>query len=490
MRVNPAIFKAYDIRGIYPDDLNEDIAYLIGRAFVSFLGATQVIVGRDMRTSGPAICGEAVRGITDQGADVIDIGMVSTDQYYFACAKLGLPGMMVTASHNPKEYNGFKMVRRMPYLLSGAAGIQDLRRLVEKEDFTAPRGRGRVHPLDLSTEFVDNVLALIDIAALAPLKVVADTGNGMVGPILRRVYEHVPVELIGLYIDPDGTLPNHGLDPLQAENRAELQQRVKAEGAAIGFAFDGDGDRFFAIDDRGEFVSGDFLTALMGAYLLEKYPAAKIIYDVRASWAVRDCISAAGGTPLMERVGHAFIKQRMADEDAVFAGEVTGHYYFRDFFYADSGILPSLYLLELLSRRGQRLSELLSELEARYFISGEINSRVSDPELVLQRLAEHYADGAQETLDGISVSYPSWHFNVRASNTEPLIRLNLESIASRSEMEQHRDQVLALIRAAARHVMCVSGARSSQSQRRRARIAGRALQVLRMGPSPAGHQPG
>ncbi len=446
MQVNPSIFKAYDIRGIYPTDLDETVAYLIGRAFVTFLGAKEVIVGRDMRTSGPAVFGEVVRGITEQGADVIDIGMVSTDQYYFACAKLGLPGMMVTASHNPKEYNGFKMVRRMPYLLSGQGGIQDLRRLVESEDFPAPAGKGSVRPLDFSADFVAQVLSLFDVAGLAPLKVVADTGNGMVGPILQRIYEKLPVDLVGLYLDPDGTLPNHGLDPLQPENRAELQQRVKDEGAAIGFAFDGDGDRFFAIDDRGDFVSGDFLTALMGTYLLEKYPGSKIIYDVRASWAVRDLIGAAGGTPLMERVGHAFIKQRMADEDAVFAGEVTGHYYFRDFFYADSGILPSLYLLEMLSKRGRRMSELLGELEAKYFISGEINSRVADTQVVLQRLAERYADGAQETLDGISVSYPSWHFNVRASNTEPLIRLNLESIASRSEMEQRRDEVLALIR--------------------------------------------
>jgi phosphomannomutase len=446
VQVNPSIFKAYDIRGMYPTDLDEAVAYLIGRAFVTFLGAKEVLVGRDMRTSGPAIFGEVVRGITDQGADVIDIGMVSTDQYYFACAKLGLPGMMVTASHNPKEYNGFKMVRRMPYLLSGNEGIQDLRRLVESEDFPTSSGKGKVRTIDLSADFVAQVLSLFDVSGLAPLKVVADTGNGMVGPMLRRVYEHLPVDLVGLYLDPDGTLPNHGLDPLQPENRAELQQRVKDEGAAIGFAFDGDGDRFFAIDDRGDFVSGDFLTALMGTYLLEKYPGAKIIYDVRASWAVRDLIGAAGGIPLMERVGHAFIKQRMAVEDAAFAGEVTGHYYFRDFFYADSGILPSLYLLEMLSKRGRRMAELLGELEAKYFISGEINSRVADTQVVLQRLAERYADGTQETLDGISVSYPSWHFNVRASNTEPLIRLNLESIASHHEMEQRRDEVLTLIR--------------------------------------------
>ncbi|MEK7312658.1 MAG: phosphomannomutase/phosphoglucomutase [Chloroflexota bacterium] len=445
MQVNPSIFKAYDIRGIYPTDLNEPIARLIGRAFVTFVGADQVIVGRDMRLSGPSLFAEVTRGLTDQGADVIDVGMVSTDQYYFACARLGLPGMMITASHNPKAYNGFKMVKRMPYLLSGDAGIQDLRRLVESEDFPEPTEKGRIISQDFKEEFVQKVLSIIDVKAVKPLKVVVDTGNGMVGPILQEVYKRLPVELTGLYLDPDGNLPNHGLDPLQPENRAELQARVVAEGADIGFAFDGDGDRFFAIDDRGQFISGDFLTAIMGQYLLEKYPGSKVLYDVRASWAVVDLIKAAGGVPLMERVGHAFIKSRMADENAIFAGEVTGHYYFRDFFFADSGIVPSLIILELLSKRGVKMSDLLSALEARYFISGEINSAVADPKAVLKRLTEKYADGEQHTMDGISVTYPTWHFNVRASNTEPLVRLNLEA-KTREEMERRRDEVLAIIR--------------------------------------------
>lgn len=446
MQVNPAIFKAYDIRGIYPTELNEEIAYLIGRAFVTFLGAETVIVGRDMRTSGPVLFDAVTRGIMDQGADVVDIGMVSTDQYYFACIQLGFPGMMVTASHNPKQYNGFKMVRRMPYLLSGDEGIQDLRRLVESEAFPTPTRRGQRREYDFKAQFVQKVLSLIDVEAIKPLKVIVDTGNGMVGPILQEVYAHLPIQLTGMYLDPDGTLPNHGLDPLMPENRAELQQRVKDEGADIGFAFDGDGDRFFAIDDRGEFISGDFLTAILGRYLLEKEPGAKIIYDVRASWAVPDEVRAAGGIPLIERVGHAFIKRRMANEDAIFAGEVSGHYYFKAFAFADSGIIPSLYLLEMLSKRGVKMSELLSRLESRYFISGEINSRVSDVAAKLNEIAERYSDGKIERIDGISVSYDTWHFNVRGSNTEPLIRLNLESIASRAEMEARRDEVLAIIR--------------------------------------------
>ena len=445
MNVNPSIFKAYDIRGIYPTDLNEQAAYLIGRAFVTFLGIEKVVVGRDMRLSGPSMFKEVTRGITEQGADVIDIGLVSTDQYYFACQKLGLPGIMVTASHNPKEYNGFKMVKKMPYLLSGDAGIQDLRKLVENENFPEPKRQGQITQQDFKNEFIEKVLSIIDIKAIKPLKVIVDTGNGMVGPILKEVYQRLPIQLIGLYLDPDGRLPNHGLDPLQAENRAELQARVKSEGAAIGFAFDGDGDRFFAIDDRGEFISGDFLTAIMGQYLLEKYPKSKILYDVRASWAVVDLITAVGGTPLMERVGHAFIKQRMAKEDALYAGEVTGHYYFKDFFFADSGIIPSLILMEMISKKGKKMSEILAPLEAKYFISGEINSKVADTKAVMQKLAEVYKDGEQHTMDGISVSYPTWHFNVRGSNTEPLIRLNLEA-KTREEMERKRDEVLAVIR--------------------------------------------
>jgi phosphomannomutase len=444
MQVNPSIFKAYDIRGLYPADLNEAVAYRVGRAFVVFLDVGKVVVGRDMRLSGPSMASELMRGLTDQGADVIDIGMVSTDEYYFACATLGLPGLMVTASHNPKAYNGFKMVKKMPYLLSGDAGIQDIRKLVESEDFPMAQRKGQVTRQDFKNEFVQKVLSILDQKALRPLKVVADTGNGMVGPSLQEVYRHLPVELIGLYLDPDGNLPNHGLDPLMPENRAELQRRVVAEHADIGFAFDGDGDRFFVIDDRGQFVPGDFLTAIMGSYMLEKYPQSNVIYDVRASWAVADLIHAAGGIPLMERVGHAFIKRRMAAENAIYAGEVTGHYYFRDFFCADSGILPSILLLELLSKRGVKLSSLLEPLEAKYFISGEINSTVTDPQAKMEELAKKYADAEQYRLDGLSVIYPTWHFNLRSSNTEPLLRLNLEA-KTRAEMELRRDEILAII---------------------------------------------
>ena len=446
MQVDPSIFKAYDIRGLYPEQLNEDVAYAIGRAFVTFLRAESVVAGRDMRVSSPNIFAALVQGLMEQGADVLDIGMVSTDHYYYACARLKKAGVMVTASHNPPRYNGFKMVRRMPYLISGDDGIQDLRRIVETDGFFQSAKKGESVQIDLSREFVQCILGFIDVTEIKPLKVVVDTGNGMVGPILQRVFECLPVELTGMYLEPDGRVPNHGLDPLQPQNRLELQQRVKAKGADAGFAFDGDGDRFFVIDDRGEFVPGDFLTALLGCYLLEKYPGAKIIYDVRASWAVADLIVRAGGDALMERVGHAFMKSRMVKEKAAFGGEVTGHYYFRAFFNADSGLVPSLLLLELLSRQGLKLSELLAPIESRYFISGEINSKVEDPQAKILALASHYGDGRIEWLDGVSVTYDDWHFNVRPSNTEPLLRLNLEA-RNKKLMEEKREEVLGFIRA-------------------------------------------
>ncbi len=444
MHVDPSIFKAYDIRGVYPEQLDEQTGRAVGRAFASFLRPEQVVVGRDMRLSSPSVCAALIEGLRQQQANVLDLGMVSTDQYYYACATLGRPGVMVTASHNPAQYCGFKMVREMPYLLSGDEGIQDLRPLIETEDFRPAHGKGLIESRDVSDGFVDKVLGMVDAKRLRRLKVVADTGNGMVGPILKRVYDRLPVDLVGMYLDPDGSLPNHGLDPMKEENRAELEGRVVSEGADVGFAFDGDGDRFFAIDDRGHFVPGDFLTALMAQYLIEREPGATIIHDVRCSWAVRDLVAAAGGTALQERVGHSFLKPRLLREGGVYAGELSGHYYFRDFFGADSGIVPSLILLQMMSERGQTMSQLLSPLESRYFLSGEINSRVEDPEAKIEAIAARYGDGRIERIDGISVSFSDWHFNVRASNTEPLLRLNLEAM-SRQQMEQQRDEVLAVI---------------------------------------------
>ena len=445
MHVDPSIFKAYDIRGIFPDPLSVEVAESVGRAFATLLNPVEVVVGRDMRLSSPDICAAATEGLLKQGVDVIDIGMVSTDQYYYSCAVLERPGIMVTASHNPPEYGGFKMVRRMPFVLSAEDGIQELRSIVEEDAFAPSSSRGKIEQRDMSDEFVDYVLGMIEPAELKPLRVVADTANGMVGPTLNRVYEPLPVELTGMYLEPDGSLPNHGLDPMQEENRRDLQQSVVADGADVGFAFDGDGDRFFVIDDRGQFVPGDFLTALMACYLLEREPGGKIVYDVRCSWAVPEMVTAAGGQALVERVGHAFMKPKMFEENAIFAGELSGHYYLRDFFGADSGIVPSLLVLEMLSKSGERLSELLAPIERGHFISWEINSRVDDPQGKIRILEQQYSDGEIVRIDGISVSYPDWHFNVRPSNTEPLLRLNLEG-RTRELMETKRDEILAVIR--------------------------------------------
>ena len=459
MRVDSDIFKANDIRGIYPDVLDDAVAYAVGRAFVTLLKVDTVVVGRDMRLSSPPMFDAVTQGLMDSGADVLNIGMVSTDQYYYACATLDQAGIMLTASHNPPEYGGFKMVKRMPELLSDDM-VQELRNIIETDAYVQPIRTGRITEQgqsDLSDGFVEKVLSLIDVAALIPLKVIADTGNGMVGPILKRIYSHLPtVELTGMYLDPDGNLPNHGPDPLQPENRAELQRRVVAEGADIGFAFDGDGDRCFMIDDRGAFVSSDFMSALIGQYLLESDPGAKMVYSPRCSHAVRDLITDAGGIALVERVGHAIMKQRLAQENALFATEGTGHYYFKNFFYADSGILPSLIVMEMLSKKRTTLSNLLKPLESTYFISGEINTPISaDPKAKMEEIAEVFGKGGEvEWMDGVSISFddfsvPSssghrWHFNVRPSNTEPLLRLNLEA-TSKELMEQKRDAVLKVI---------------------------------------------
>ncbi len=450
MQADPSIFKAYDIRGIADEQLNSDLAEAIGKAFVKVVQPTTVIVGRDGRVSSPEYRDAVVKGMTDLGINVIDIGMVSTDMYYYACATKKLPGMMITASHNPKEYNGFKMVKQIPDLLSGDEGIQDMRAIIEQDDFPAVADQpGTVEQWDVMDGFIEMMLSLIDVSKLKPMKVIADTANGMVGPSLTKLFEKIPqVALTPMYFEPDGTFPNHGGDPLKEENRKELQERVAAEGFDLGFAFDPDGDRFFCIDATGRFVSGDFMTALLAKYFLDKQPGSAIVYDIRASQAVPDLINEAGGKPLYNRVGHAYIKARMQGEDAVFGGEVTGHYYFKDFFYCDSGIAPMLYLMDMLSDSDQTLDQILTELEQKYFISGEINTKGVDSQAVLANIEETYKDQATEILkvDGVSVLFDGWHFNVRASNTEPLVRLNLESVNSKQEMEQKRDEVLALIR--------------------------------------------
>lgn len=451
MQVDQSIFKAYDIRGIYGQNLFEETAQAIGKGFVSVVQPQTVIVGRDGRVSSPQISTALIESLVSCGVSVIDIGMVSTDMYYFACATKNLPGIMVTASHNPKEYNGFKMVKQIPQLLTGDDGIMQIRDLILADNLPQPASeRGMIEQWNVMDAFIEKILSLVSYKLLKPMRVVIDTANGMVGPSLLQLFKHLPqIELIPMYFEPDGTFPNHGGDPLLAENRAELQQRVLSEKADLGFAFDPDGDRFFCIDSTGRFVSGDFMTAILSEYFLLKHPNAAIVYDIRASHAVPDTITKLGGTAFYNRVGHSFIKAKMQQENAVFGGEVSGHYYFKDFFLCDSGLAPMMYLLDLLAHKTESLATIVDRLEAQYFISGEINTKGVDGAKVFAEIERIYGPQAKEVLhvDGVSMIFDDWNCNVRASNTEPLVRLNLEA-NTQALMEEKRDEVLAVIQSA------------------------------------------
>ena len=446
--LEPGVFKAYDVRGIHPTEIDEDGSYRIGRAFVEQFEPRSIAVGRDMRLSAPAMASALIEGAADGGADVLDLGMVGTEMVYYAVGELGLDGgVCVTASHNPKEYTGMKIVRRGALPVGGDSGLDDVRRRASA-DFGEVTKRGDVRPEDVWQGFVDKVLSFVDEDALRPLKVVVDAANGMAGTMLPPVIERLPqLDVVPCYFEPDGSFPNHEPNPLLPENREFIVERTRTERADLGVAYDGDADRCFFVDDVGEFVPGDFVTALLARAMLAKEPGAKVIYDVRASWAVPRAIERAGGVPLVNRVGHAFIKHRMREEDALFAGEVSAHYYFRDFTQADTGVVPLLVMLELLSRSDEPLSQLLAPYRERYFITGEINTPVADVALKLQELEERYAaeGGRISHLDGVSVDFDDWHFNVRPSNTEPLLRLNLEAL-DEAQMAEKRDEVLALIR--------------------------------------------
>jgi phosphomannomutase len=445
--LDPKVFKAYDVRGIYPTALDEEGSYAIGRAYVEQFEPRRVAVGRDMRLSSPAMARATIDGAAAAGADVVDIGLVGTEMLYFAVGQLELDGgIMVTASHNPKEYTGLKIVRRGALPVGGDSGLLEIRdRAMAGFDPSGGQTPRQVSEYDVWPGFVERVLSFIDPGAVRPLRVVIDAANGMAGAMLPPVLEHLPVDARRYFFEPDGTFPNHEPNPLLPENREFIVAKVKEEGADLGVAFDGDADRCFFVDDTGEFVPGDFVTALLAEAILEKEPGGKIIYDVRASWAVPETIERAGGVPLVNRVGHAFIKHRMREEGAVFGGEVSGHYYFRDFFQADSGVIPCLLMLELVSRRVKPLSEILQPFRERFFLTGELNTPVADVALKLHELKEHFADsGKVSHLDGISIEFPDWHFNVRPSNTEPLLRLNLEA-RSRELMERKRDEVLSVI---------------------------------------------
>jgi phosphomannomutase len=448
---DPSIFKAYDVRGTYPQEVNEDVARAIGRAFVTYLKARRIAVGRDMRLSSPSLAAAFIDGATLQGADVVDYGMIPTDMLYFAVARdRHEGGVEITASHNPKQYNGMKMVRQEAFPLSGDEGISDIRDAIAAKRFPPPAAqRGVVTTKDLLDSYVDHVMSFIDPRVIRPFNVVLDAGSGMGGLVAPKLFDRLPCRTTRLCFEIDGRFPNHEANPLIEANRRDIVERVVAEKADVGIAWDGDADRCFFIDGTGEFISGDFITALLAEAFLLKAPGATIIYDLRASHAVKDIVARHGGTSLMNRVGHAFFKRRMRETNAIFGGEVTGHYYFRDNFYADNGFIPALLVLELMSKKGQSLHELLEPLRRQYFISGEINTKLASMDLVpakLTEIAAKYSDGHQYELDGISVEYPDWHFNVRPSNTEPLLRLNLEA-KTPELMARKRDEVIGLIRA-------------------------------------------
>ena len=442
------MFKAYDVRGLYPAELDEAGAEATGRAYVEQFEPRRIAVGRDMRLSSPAMQEAFMRGAAAAGADVLDLGLVGTEMVYFAVGSLGLEGgAMVTASHNPKQYTGMKLVRRGALPVGGESGLLDVRDRALAETDSVESVAGSIEPYDIWPAYVDRVLSFVDVSAIKPLRVVIDAANGMAGTMLPPVFERLPVETVRCFFEPDGSFPNHEPNPLLPENREFIVHKTLEEGADLGVAFDGDADRCFFVDDSGDFVPGDFVTALFAESVLAKEPGAKIIYDLRASRAVPDTIERDGGVPVMSRVGHAFIKALMRKEDAAFAGEVSGHYYFRDFSQADSGVVPFLLMLELISKKGRPLSEIVAALRSRYFITGEINTPVADVPLKLQELKERYgAEGGRIShLDGISIDFDDWHFNVRPSNTEPLLRLNLEA-TSEELMERKRDEVLAVIR--------------------------------------------
>ena len=449
-----SIFKAYDIRGLYGEELDGETAHLIGRAFARVLARIRgketaelrVGLGHDMRLSSPEMADGVRRGLVEEGASILDAGQIATEMSYYLVGSRELDGgAMVTASHNPKAYTGVKLLREGALALSGDAGIQDVRTEIEA-GLPEPPGGGSVKEVDIYPDFHQHMLAVIDRDTIGPLRILADGSDGMAGPMVGPLLEQLNIEVTTSRWEPNGDFPEAGPNPFLEENRRMLVEQVKKEGVDLAIAWDGDADRCFFIDDTGSFCDGDFVCALLARATLAKEPGATILYDPRSSRAVRDTVKAARGKSDLSRVGHAFFKIRMRETGAAFGGEVSGHYYFRHFYCADSGTMPALLMLELVSREGRSLSDLMDEFRSKYFISGEINSEVADQQAKMQEIAERYSDAEIGWLDGVSVDYPGWHFNVRPSNTEPLLRLNLESLVSREDMESRRDEVLALIR--------------------------------------------
>ncbi len=445
-RVVPNIFKSYDIRGIYPAELDDDLAYAIGRAFVEELGVTSCVVGRDMRPSGESLFAALARGANEAGADVTDIGLVSTDALYFAVGKYDFAGgIMITASHNPANYNGLKLTRDRAQAISLETGLSAIRERIASGTAAPPATRpGTISHRDVLDDFAQHCLSFIDPARIKPFKIAIDAGNGMAGLTVPYVFKHLPCHVTPLFFELDGTFPNHPASPIEPENMVDLQKAVLDHGCDLGVAFDGDADRMFIVDEKGGLIGGDIVTALVAINTLKRYPGAKILYNLICSRSVPEAILKNGGVPVRSQVGHSLIKKTMRDEDVVFGGEHSGHFYFRDNWFADSGMIALLQCLEVFSDAGKPVSEVIAPIDSR-FRSGEINSHVKDIPGKLAQLQEHYADAEIDNLDGITIQYPDWWLNVRPSNTEPLLRLNVEG-DTEELMQRNRDEALALIR--------------------------------------------
>jgi phosphomannomutase len=450
MQINPTIFKSYDVRGVYPSELNEDVAYAIGRCFVPLIGErhARVAVGRDMRQSGQRLGQGFARGASEAGADVVDIGMVSTDALYFAVGKFNFDGgVMITASHNPAKYNGMKFTRSQAQAISLDTGLATIRdRLVANELPAKAATAGSISRRSILEDFARHCLSFVDLTKIKPFKIAVDAGNGMAGETIPHVFKSLPCELVPLYFELDGSFPNHPASPIEPENMIDLQGEVRKHRCDLGVAFDGDADRMFIVDEKAGLIDGSTVTALVALNTLKKHPGSKILYNLICSRSVPELIEKAGGIPVRSKVGHSIIKAVMREQDIVFGGEHSGHFYFRDNWYADSGMIALLQCLELFSEATKPLSEVIAPIDTR-FRSGEVNSHVSNASAKLQEIENRYAGAQIDRLDGVTISYPHWWMNLRPSNTEPLLRLNVEG-DTQQLMEQHRDEALALIRGA------------------------------------------
>ena len=443
-------FKAYDARGKVPDELDTDIAYRVGRAYAEFIRPQRVALGRDVRLTSEELFDALARGLTDSGVDVLDLGLCGTEQVYFAAFHLELDGgIMITASHNPVDYNGFKFVRESAKPLSADSGLEDIRRIAEQESFSEPARKGSIIPTDLSRDYIEHLLGYIgNLDNLKPLKIISNPGNGMAGPVIDLLEQHLPFEFIKIQHDPDGTFPNGVPNPLLPEGRDATIEAIRQHGADLGVAWDGDFDRCFLFDHNGRFIEGYYIVGLLGVQLLQQNPGERIVHDPRLTWNTIELVSQNGGEAVQSKSGHAFLKETMRSVNGIYGGEMSAHHYFREFGYCDSGMIPWLLLSEMISTQNRSFAAMVDERIERYPASGEINSEVIDPAAVIQRVEAHYADLPHEVdrTDGVGMDFGSWRFNLRASNTEPLLRMNVETRGDRALMEQRRDEILALIR--------------------------------------------